>query len=173
MQVLNRQERTTSFFWFLLFFVITVGLFVLAIFFNYQVPARENASLRKELSTFRQEQAFQAEFVQKMDKVKRNLDSINLPGQNANYMDQVIAASLADMRNSIPKDVVTHFALYDNIVQNGLSLQQSKQQLRELQNAQQNIATLKEQVADLTSRLDAKSRDYDNLKLMMMNSRAH
>lgn len=174
MQVLNKQERTTSFIWFLLFFVITVALFVVAIFFNYQVPARENASLRKELSTFRQEQAFQAEFLQKLDKVKRNLDSINLPNQNANYMDQVIAASLADMRNSIPKEAVTHYGLYDNVVQNCLSLQQTKQQLRELQNAQQNIAGLKEQVTDLNSKLESKSRDLDNCRqMMLLNSRSH
>ncbi|QJB35838.1 hypothetical protein HF324_32760 [Chitinophaga oryzae] len=174
MQVLNKQERTASFLWFLLFFVVTVALFVLAIFFNYQVPSRENASLRKELTAFRQEQAFQAEFLQKLDKVKHNLDSINLPNQNANYMDQVIAGSLAEMRNSIPKDVVTHYALYDNIVQACLSLQQTKQQLRELQNAQQNIAGLKEQVLDLTSKLESKSRDLDNCRqMMLLNSRTH
>ncbi|CAL1517095.1 type VI secretion system TssO [Chitinophaga sp. MM2321] len=174
MQVLNKQERTTSFMWFLLFFLITVALFVVAVFFNYQVPARENASLRKELSTFRQEQAFQAEFLQKLDKVKRNLDSINLPNQNANYMDQVIAASLADMRNSIPKEAVTHYGLYDNVVQNCLSLQQTKQQLRELQHAQQDIAGLKEQVMDLNSKLESKSRDLDNCRqMMLLNSRAH
>jgi len=174
MQVLNRQERSVSFIWFLLFFIVTVGLFVLAVFFNYQVPARENASLRKELTSFREEQAFQAEFLQKLDKVKHNLDSINLPNQNANYMDQVIAASLAEMRNSIPKDAVTHYGLYDNIVQNCLSLQQTKQQLRELQNAQQSIAGLKEQVADLNSKLEGKSRDLDNCRqMMLLNSRTH
>ncbi|NLR79786.1 MULTISPECIES: type VI secretion system TssO [Chitinophaga] len=174
MQVLNRQERNVSFIWFLLFFIITVGLFVLAVFFNYQVPARENAALRKELTAFREEQAFQATFLQKLDKVKHNLDSINLPNQNATYMDQIIAASLADMRNSIPKEAVTHFGLYDNIVQNCLSLQQTKQQLRELQNAQQNIAGLKEQVADLNRQLETKSRDLDNCRqMMLLNSRAH
>jgi len=76
MRVLNKQERTSAFLWFLLFFVVTVGLFVLAVFFNFQVPSRENTALRKQLSSFRQEQAFQAEFLQKMDKVKNNLDSI-------------------------------------------------------------------------------------------------
>ncbi|PSL46621.1 hypothetical protein CLV51_103602 [Chitinophaga niastensis] len=174
MQVLNKQERTFSFMWFLLFFIITVALFVLAVFFNYQVPARENASLRKELSTFREEQAFQTEFLQKLDKVKHNLDSINIPGQNASYMDQVIAASLADMRNSIPKEAVTHYGLYDNVVQNCLSLQQTKQQLRELQNAQQNIVGLKEQVINLQSQLESKSRDLDNCRQMMiLNNRTH
>src|SRR5687768_2221693 len=115
MRVLNKQERTSAFLWFLLFFVVTVGLFVLAVFFNFQVPSRENAALRKQLSAFRQEQAFQGDFLQKMEKVKNNLDSINLPNQNANYMDQVIAQDLVNMRNSIPKESVTHYGLYNNI----------------------------------------------------------
>ncbi|HVI48595.1 MAG TPA: type VI secretion system TssO [Chitinophaga sp.] len=171
MQVLNRQERNISFMWFLLFFVITVSLFVLAVFFNYQVPARENAALRKELSTFRQEQAFQAEFLQKLDKVRHNLDSINTPNQNASYIENVVAAVLLDMRNSIPKDV-THYGFYDNVINNCLSLLQSKQQLREAQNSQQTIANLKEQVASLTSKLDITSRELDNYK-MMLQTRPH
>ena len=161
MQVLNRQERSTAYFWFLLFFIITVGLFVLAVFFNFQVPARENAELRKELSTFRQEQAFQSDFLQKMERVKTNLDSMNAPNQNAAFMDQTIAADLSAMRNSIPKSAVTHYALYDNFVQICLSFQQSKQQLRGLQNAQQNIAELKQQVQDLTRDLEQTRRDLD------------
>ncbi len=154
MQVLNKQERTTAFLWFLLFFVVTVGLFVIAVFFNYQVPVRENTVLRKELNTFRQEQAFQADFSQNLDKVKANLDSINMPSQNAVYMDQQIGKTLSNMHDAIPRDVVTHYGLYDNFVQMGLSLQQSKQQLRGLQDAQRTIAELKEKVQDLTSQLD-------------------
>ena len=161
MQVLNKQERTTAFFWFLLFFMITVGLFVLAVFFNYQVPVRENAELRKDLNTFRKEQAFQADFMQNLDKVKANLDSINLPNQNAIYMDQEIAKNLSSMHNAIPRDVVSHYGLYDNFVQMGLSLQQSKQQLRGLQDAQRTIAELQEKVRDLNTQLDRAESQLD------------
>lgn len=161
MQVLNKQERTTAFLWFLLFFVVTVGLFVLAVFFNYQVPVRENTELRKELGTFRKEETFQASFMQNLDKVKSNLDSINMPNQNAIYMDQEIAKRLSDMHNAIPKDVVNHYALYDNSVQIGLALHQSKQQLRGLQDAQKTIAELKEKVQDLTSQLNQSQSQLD------------
>jgi len=167
MRVLNKRERTTAFLWFLLFFVVTTGLFVLAVFFNFQVPSRENSELRKQLSTFRQEEAFQTEFVQKMEKVKNNLDSINLPNQNANYMDQVIAQDLVNMRNSIPKDAVSHYGLYINIIQNYLLLQQSKQQLRGLQNAQQSIAELKEKIADLNKELENARSELDYNRQIM------
>lgn len=167
MQVLNKQERTSAFLWFLLFFVVTVGLFVLAVFFNFQVPARENSELHRQLATFRREQAFQADFLQKLEKVKTNLDSINMPNQNASYMDQVIAQDLAAMRSSIPKDVVSHYSLYDNIIQQCLSLQQSKQQLRGLQNAQQNIAELKEKIAELNRQLDDTRRELDYARQLL------
>jgi peptidoglycan hydrolase CwlO-like protein len=156
MRVLNKRERTSAFLWFLLFFVITVGLFILAIFFNFQVPARENVALRKQLSTFRQEQAFQADFLQKLEKVRNNLDSINLPNQNANYIDQVI-----------PKDAVSHYGLYANIIQNCLLLQQSKQQLRGLQNAQQTIAELKEKIADINKELENARSELDYNRQIM------
>ncbi|GAA0543367.1 type VI secretion system TssO [Chitinophaga japonensis] len=164
MKVLNRQERTTAFLWFLLFFVVTVGLFVLAVFFNYQVPVKENAELRKELNTFRKEQAFQASFLQDAEKIKVNLDSINMPNQNAIYMDQEIAKRLSNMHHAIPKDVVTHYNLYDNYVQVGLSLLQSKQQLRNLQDAQKSIAELKEKVQDLTGQLNQAENQLDYYK---------
>ncbi|HJT75148.1 MAG TPA: type VI secretion system TssO [Chitinophaga sp.] len=167
MRVLNKQERTNAFLWFLLFFVITVGLFVLAVFFNYQVPSRENADLRKQLSSFREEQAFQGEFLQKMDRVKNNLDSINLPNQNANYMDQAIAQDLVNLRGSIPKDAVSHYGLYNNIIQNLLSLQQSKQQLRGLQDAQQTIAELKEKISDLNKELENARNELDYNRQLM------
>ncbi|SHM81496.1 type VI secretion system TssO [Chitinophaga sp. CF418] len=167
MRVLNKQERTSAFLWFLLFFVITVGLFVLAVFFNFQVPSRENTALRKQLSAFRQEQAFQGDFLQKMEKVKNNLDSINLPNQNANYMDQVIAQDLVNMRNTIPKESVTHYGLYNNIIQNLLSIQQSKQQMRGLQNAQQTIAELKEKIADLNRELETTRNELDYNRQIM------
>ncbi|ACU59802.1 type VI secretion system TssO [Chitinophaga pinensis] len=167
MRVLNKQERTAAFLWFLLFFVVSVGLFVLAIFFNYQVPAKENDDLRKQLTSFRQEQAFQGDFLQRMDKVKNNLDSINLPNQNANYMDQVVAQDLVTMRNSIPKESVTHYGLYNNIIQNLLSIQQGKQQMRGLQNAQQTIAELKEKIADLNRELETTRNELDYNRQMM------
>jgi len=167
MRVLNKQERLSAFLWFLLFFIVTVGLFVLAIFFNFQVPSRENAELRKELATFRQEQAFQGEFLSKLERVRNNLDSINLPNQNANYMDQVIAQDLVSMRNSIPKDVVTHYGLYANIIQNCLLLQQSKQQLRGLSNAQQSIAELKEKISDLNKELENARSELDYNRQLM------
>lgn len=167
MRVLNKQERTVAFLWFLLFFVVSVGLFVLAVFFNYQVPAKENDDLRKQLTSFRQEQAFQGDFLQRMEKVKNNLDSINLPNQNANYMDQVVAQDLVTMRNSIPKESVTHYGLYNNIIQNLLSIQQGKQQMRGLQNAQQTIAELKEKIADLNRELETTRNELDYNRQMM------
>ena len=164
MQVLNKQERTTAFLWFLLFFVATVGLFVVAVFFNFQVPVRENAELRKEISAYRKEQAFQADFVQNQEKIRANLDSVNAPNQNAIYVEQEIVKNLSNMHNAIPKDVVTHYSLYDNFVQIGLALQESKQQLRGLQDAQRTIAELKEKVQDLSTQLDRSDNQLEYYK---------
>lgn len=172
MRVLNKQERTKAFLWFLLFFVITVGLFVVAVFFNFQVPSRENATLRKELSTFRQEQAFQGEFQDRLNKVLKNLDSVDVPGQNAEYIDRVVIDDLADIRKRIPREAVTHYGLYDNFVQTCLSLQQTHQELRKLSNAQQTIAQQKERIQDLTRENDDLRREMEHYRGLWQNSNA-
>ncbi|MCW3463844.1 type VI secretion system transmembrane protein TssO [Chitinophaga nivalis] len=172
MQALNSRERTVAFLWFLVFFMMTTGLLLLAVFFNYQVPINENKLLRRNLFTHQQEKTFQEQFVQQLGKVKQLLDTLQLPGQQAVYADQVVARLLAEMRNSIPKDKVAAYGLYDDIIQQCLSLLQCKQQLRELQQVQESMAALKEQITDLNTRLEARGRDLDNCRqMLLLNSR--
>ena len=49
MDALNRRERVYSFCWFLLLFVLTNILLLVAVFFNYQIPEKENKMLKMEV----------------------------------------------------------------------------------------------------------------------------
>jgi cell division protein FtsB len=63
--------------------------------------------------------------------------------------------------------VVSHYGLYANIIQNCLLLQQSKQQLRGLQNAQQTIAELKEKINDINKELENARNELDYNRQLM------
>lgn len=173
MEALNKNERLTSFGIFLLFFGLTTTLLIIAISFTVQVPIHENSILRKEIDVWKKDFLFQEYFHKKMDEVKRNLDIVNAPEQNASYIDHIIATTLADIRNKIPQPS-PYFPFYDNIIQIFLALQQNKQQLRTLQHAQEEIVSLKEKVVKLNEQLDLKGRDLDNCRqMLLLNSRAN
>ena len=48
MEVLNKTERRKSFLFFLVFFGLTMGLLLIAVFFNVAFPFVENQLLKKE-----------------------------------------------------------------------------------------------------------------------------
>ncbi|RAJ83527.1 hypothetical protein CLV59_103495 [Chitinophaga dinghuensis] len=167
MEPLNSQIRRKGFLLFLLFYLLTTGLLILGVFLYYQVPVAENNMLRSELIYHGERWARQQQFSDGLGKVKQELSTVNDPGQNSSYVDQLIATTLAGMRNHIsPKE--SGFNFYDDILQCCLSLQQSKQQLRECRDAQQTIMALRMEVSQLQQQLDGKSRELENCRLLMM-----
>ncbi len=169
MKPLNNQIRWKGFLLFLLFYLLTTGLLILGVFLYYQVPVEENNMLRSELIYHGKRWEQQQQFSEGLGKVKQELATVNDPGQNSSYVDQLIAATLAGMRNHIsPQE--SGFNFYDDIVQCCLSLQQSKQQLRECRDAQQTIMTLRMEVSQLQQQLDGKSRELENCRLLMMTN---
>ena len=55
MEVLNKTERRKSFLFFLVFFGLTMGLLLIAVFFNVAFPFVENQLLKKENQKMKQE----------------------------------------------------------------------------------------------------------------------
>ncbi len=47
MEPLNKEERTKAFLMFILIFIVTVGIAVGAVFFNIEVPRKENSRLKE------------------------------------------------------------------------------------------------------------------------------
>ena len=54
MEVLNKTERRKSFLFFLVFFGLTMGLLLIAVFFNVAFPFVENQLLKKENQKMKQ-----------------------------------------------------------------------------------------------------------------------
>ncbi|WP_291913699.1 type VI secretion system TssO [Chitinophaga sp. CB10] len=171
MKPLNRSERKKSLLLFLLLYVISVVLLFTGIFFHYEAPVLENRILRDELLYQESQQQLRDSFMSRLSSVKKELMAVNEPGNNAVYTDQVIAATLAGMRTMAPASN-PNFIFYDDIIQCCLQLQQCKQQLRESSQSQQIMLTLKAENATLLQQLESRTRDLDNCRMLLVNSRA-
>ena len=62
MEALNKKERNDAYASFLVFFLLTAALLLLAVFFAYQVPFKENERLRKQLKKYDHENEFMNTF---------------------------------------------------------------------------------------------------------------
>lgn len=97
-QIINSKDRTQAYFKFLLFFVITVTVVVMAIFFDFYMPSRENKLLKDEVYMQRRQEANQQKFVEKMTRVIAMLDSMNQSKNNTDQLGYQINTQINDLQ---------------------------------------------------------------------------
>lgn len=170
MQALNKRERNIALFRFLLLFVITTGIVVTAVYFDFRVPLAENKLLKRQGERSQKELAFQSEFSGRVAEVKTTIDSINNTGSNVFYLDQLISNKLAVIKESIPvKDSLTQRRLYDYVIHNLLSLQEAKRELRTLKDAELAMQSMRDNIEKYKSELEQTRREvliYKQLSAM-------
>jgi hypothetical protein len=96
-QIINSQERTQAYFKFLLFFLITVGVVVLAVFFDFYMPSKENKLLKDEVYVQRRQEANQQKFVDKMMRAVSLIDSMDKSTKDALQLRPQVEALIQDM----------------------------------------------------------------------------
>ncbi|WP_289040540.1 type VI secretion system TssO [uncultured Zobellia sp.] len=143
----NSKERRVSFFKFTALFIITVTTILAAVYFNFKVPEKENALLRAQASIVQSEIKFQKGFFNEMQSLKRMIDSLDLPGQNASYQNSLISAKIVELQNEIPvKDSTYLYDMHMSIVQLYVELQTAKDKVNELRDAEGTIKEYKEEL---------------------------
>ena len=141
----NSKERRNSFLKFLALFLFTVAMVVTAVYFNFKVPKKENQILKAQALNIKKEMDFQNNFNKEMSTVKNMIDSMDVPGQNISYQNSLISTKLVDMQKMIPtKDSTYRYDMYTNIVGLYIELQETKDRLRSLEDAESTIQEYKE-----------------------------
>ena len=141
----NSKERRNSFLKFLALFLFTVAMVVTAVYFNFKVPNKENQILKAQALNIKKEMDFQNNFNKEMSTVKNMIDSMDVPGQNISYQNSLISTKLVDMQKMIPtKDSTYRYDMYTNIVGLYIELQETKDRLRSLEDAESTIQEYKE-----------------------------
>ena len=141
----NSKERRNSFLKFLGLFLATVSMVVIAVYFNFRVPAKENELLREQAKLVKSEMEFQNGFFNEMQNIKGMIDSLDVPGQNTAYQKSLISAKLVDLQKTIPtKDSTYLYDMHTSIVDLYVELQSAKDKLHALRDAEGTIEEYKE-----------------------------
>jgi hypothetical protein len=143
-QVLNSRERNEAFLKFLLFFLVTVTLVVIAVFFDYRLPDKEMDMLRSEVAVSRSGASYQQQFVTRVEDAYQYIDSARKPGVNANQVNRMVDNKLSDLNTLQLKDSSSYARL------NNITLQA----LNELHETRKNLVIEKDKVARLTADLN-------------------
>jgi lipopolysaccharide biosynthesis regulator YciM len=166
MKPLNTEERRKSFSAFLAFFIVTVAVIVLAVYFGVQVPARQNERLKEQVAHFQRENAFADVFSDKLTETKLLLDSVNKNGVQATLIDGQIGENVKRLNAMVDADSSANKSLYHNMVQSLVDLQIAKQGLREASSKDANLASTTQEITEL--RMKNAQLETQNLQYLQM-----
>ena len=156
-QIMNSKERTRAYLKFLLFFVITMLVVVLAIYIDFCTPSRENKLLKEEVDLQRRQEANQQKFVDKMTRAITLLDSLNNSKNNTDQLRLQIGTQLEDL-HKLQEDAG---GLYDDldkaVIENMQALIERKKTITDLEGSIQkykdDLESCKSQGQQLQSQL--------------------
>jgi hypothetical protein len=157
MEVLNKKQRGRAYWFFVLFFIITVSVLVIAVFFNAYFPFKENSLLKVENTKMKKEMETQDKFSFQLEKVKVAVDSIGVAGQNDFFNEKLALSILADMYKQLPKDTLKNKNMYNNTIMAYKDLIDAKKQIKQLS---ANQATM-DSLSTINKTLKA---EYDKMK---------
>lgn len=155
--VVNDRERNLAFRKFLGFFLLSVLMVVGAVYFNTRIPAKDNEIMREQLGSFRTQSMAQEKFVKNMDEAKILIDSLNRPGANTIYLNQLIAARIRELAQLQYKDSSMFSRLNKNVLDVFLRYQESA-------NKVVSMGDLPRQLEDYKTRYEQTQRDLDNAR---------
>jgi hypothetical protein len=156
MKPLNQSERRKAFLSFLLFFLITIAVVLIAVFSSIRVPIAENEQLRKDRDLAENEMLFLQSFENKMQETMNLLDSFELI-KNEYKAEADIKKNLGQMTAMI-SDSISVNSICNRILDNLTDLHAAKKQLRDVSN---QTAVLEEKNHEI-ERLQARIEVLDN-----------
>lgn len=160
MKPINYKQRNKAFISYLLLFTLCNALIVSLVYFNYQVPVEENDYLEHKIKYVNLKMNEVEGFGNHMRKVKSLIDTINVKGVSATYIEQVISTELAVMRTQYAEPDSSFLSdMYNNVIYSYLQLKESKIKLKAMAEAQAEIEEYVETIERLNEKLEDSERD--------------
>lgn len=159
--VLNSKERNLAFLKFVFFFLVTTVLVVLAVYFDYRLPLKDNAVLREKLRTYESQQYSQEEFLAVMESAKKLIDSMGKQGQPNALLDQEIARQLILMKSPAYQEDSLYGTLNKGVFNICYDYNELCKRLLPAKDALDENNRLKTQLNDLQLRYDNTQRDLE------------
>jgi hypothetical protein len=155
--ILNVRERDTAFWKFLAFFILSTLLVVSAVYFDTRIPAKDNAIMREQISSYKTQAISQEKFVRSMDDAKSLIDSLSRPGSNNVYLNQQIAARIRELAQLQYKDSSMYSRLNKNVLDVFLRYQEAA-------NKVVSMGDIPRQLDDYKAKYEQAQRDLDNTR---------
>ncbi len=157
----NSKERRISFLKFFGLFALTVAMIVAAVFFNYNVQKKETTLLREESKLIKAGVEFKDKFYEEMVDVQGLIDSLDVPGQNTNFLKSQINDKLVVLQKTIPTedDETNLYDMHSTIVNLYVELTAAKDKLHELRDAEATIDEYKKAYEDCSRDLKTAERE--------------
>ena len=137
MQPLNRAERTNTFYGFLLFFLITIGIVITVVFFSTKVRAKDSEQLRSKMLAMQKEKDLADSFKTAMNVVLNELSEYEqkvYPPLVVQQRIQIKIDRLGRLIRSMPDDrSKDDRSIYEMVVQNLAALNDAKLKIRNLE----------------------------------------
>ena len=159
--VLNSKERNQAFVKFIFFFLVTTVLIVLAVYFDYKLPFKDNAVLREKLRTYEGQQYSQEQFLTVMESAKKLIDSMGKQAQPNALLDQEIAKQLIIMKTPAYQEESLYGTLNKGIFNICYDYNDLCKRLLPARDALDENNKLKTQLNDLQLRYDNAQRDLE------------
>jgi hypothetical protein len=157
---MNTKDRNQAFLKFLALFLVTVTIVIMAVYFDYRLPVRENKVLQEEVSLQRQQDADQQKFVAKMQEAQALLDSLDKPGVNAEQIGIQFSGKINDLSVLQSKDNTVYGLMNKTIIYRLSDLLQAKknqailaEKAQHADEAQNQVNQLQQQIATLNQTL--------------------
>ena len=160
-QVLNANDRNQAFLKFALFFVVTLILVIVAVYFDYRLPVRENKMLQEEIDQQRQADFNQGKFVATLQDASVLLDSLDKPGTNATQINLQLVQKLGDL-NALQDNDNSLYGKMDRIIVNKLlNLSDAKKMLQTQSENENKMSHMRSDLKDARDQLQQAQADLD------------
>lgn len=154
LKVLNQKERNQAFIQFLFFFVVTTALIVGAIYFDFNLPVKQNRKYRDEISAGRNATMNQQRFIANMKTARLLLDSLDKSGVNIKQLDIQLTHKLNELSN-FSQDDSSAYGLLNNALSDAfLELQRTKKDLANFRETAGKVNALEQELKECSIRLD-------------------
>lgn len=162
--IINSSERWTAFWKFILFFGMAVAFIVSAVYFNFNLPTKENGMLKQQISRYKVQEEAQETFVKSMEEAKLLIDSISRPGAQAAFLNQQAAAKIQQLVNLQYKDSSIYSKLNKSVLDLFLRYQELTNKMVTLGDAPQQLQEYKQKYEQVQRDLEDARRNLDIIR---------
>lgn len=152
MEILNKKERLSAFGLFLILFLVTTGIFIYAVFFNYKLPLKENDVLKSENDKMKIQMEYQKKFSNEFEKIGKLIDSMQKNPERFTYIESTISNKLGELTKEIPQDTIGS-KFYERVILNVQDLVSTKKITLKDNDSQSTITQLTNEKKELEKEL--------------------